>query len=46
MKRAEFASCHLVNIKVAIDSLLLKQQLDEDVKEIATSIKVEKVLYL
>ena len=24
MKQAEFASCHLVDIKVAIDSLLLK----------------------
>ena len=24
MKQAEFAFCHLVNIKVAIDSLLLK----------------------
>ena len=46
MKQAEFASYQLVKIKVAIDFLLLKiKQEDEDVKENASEIKVENILY-
>ena len=45
MKQAKIASWHLIDIKIAIDSLLLKKQQDEGVKEIETESKVENVLY-
>ena len=46
MKQAEYASCQLVKIKVAIDFLLLEiKQEDEDVKEFASEIKVDNILY-
>ena len=44
MEQVEFASCHLINIEIAINSLLLKRkQLDEGV-EIANELKVHNVL--
>ena len=45
MKQADFASCPLINMKVVIDSLLLKKKKLKMWKEIKTEIKVEKVLY-
>ena len=46
MDQAELASCHLINIKVAIDSLLLKQNSRmKMLQEIANKMKVETVLY-
>ena len=32
MEQAEFASCHLIDIEIAIDYFLLKKQQDEGVK--------------
>ena len=45
MEEAEFASCHLINVKKTIDSLLLKKQQDEGVKEIPNESKVLNVIY-
>ena len=45
MEQAEFASCHLINIEIAINSFLLKRkQQDEGVKN-ANELKVQNVLY-
>ena len=45
MEQAEFASCHLINREIAINSLLLKRKQQDEGVEIANELKVQKVLY-
>ena len=45
MEQAEFAASHLINIKIAIDSLLLKKKKPHEEVKIANEIKVQNVLY-
>ena len=45
MEQTEFAAGHLINIQVAIDSLLLKENSTNEGVEIENKTKVQKVLY-
>ena len=45
MEQAEFASCHLINIEIAINSLLLKGKQQVEGVKIANELKVQKVIY-
>ena len=45
MEQAEFASRHLINEKMAIDSLLLKENNRMKVREIPNESKVQNVIY-
>ena len=44
MEQAELASCHPINIEIALNSLLLGKQQDKGV-EIANEKEVQNVLY-
>ena len=43
MEQAEFASCHLINIEIAINSLLLKGKQQDEGVEIANYLNVQNV---
>ena len=45
MEQADFASCHLINIEIAINSLLPKRKQQDEGVEIANDLKVQNVLY-
>ena len=45
MEQAEFAAGHLIYVKIAIDSLLLKRKHQHEGVEIANELKVQNVLY-
>ena len=45
MERAEFASCHLINIEIDINSFFLKRKQQDKGVEIANELKVQNVLY-
>ena len=45
IEQAEFASCHLINKEIAINSLLLKRKQQGEDVEIANELKVQNVLY-
>ena len=45
MEQAEFASCHLIIIEVAINSLVLKREQQDEGVKIANEIKVQNALY-
>ena len=39
MEQVEFAACHLIDVQIAIDSLLLKRQQQDEGVKIANEIK-------
>ena len=45
MEQAEFAAGHLVDVKIAINALLLKGKQQYEGVEIAIELKVQNVLY-
>ena len=45
MEQAEFASCHLINIDIAIDSLLVKRKRQDEGVKITNEFKVQNELY-
>ena len=45
IEQAEFASCHLIKIEIAINSLLLKRKQQDEGVEIANGLRVQNVLY-
>ena len=45
MKRAEIAAGHLIDVEIAIDSLLLKRKQQDEGVEIANEIKQHNELY-
>ena len=45
MEQAEFASCHLIKIETAIDSLFLKENDNMKVWKIATELKLQNAFY-
>ena len=45
MEQAEFAAGHLIDVKIAIDSLLLKRKQQHEGVEIANELKVQNVFY-
>ena len=45
MKQAEFAAGHLIDVKIAIDSLLLKRKQQHEGVEIANEMKEQNELY-
>ena len=45
MEQAEFASCHLINIEIAINFLLLNRKQQGEGVKIANELKEQNVLY-
>ena len=44
MEQANFASCHLIKIEIAINSLLLKRKQQDEAVKTANQLKVQNVL--
>ena len=45
MEQVEFAAGHLIDVKIAIDSLVLKRKQQDEGVKIANEIKVQNALY-
>ena len=45
MEQAEFAAGHLIDVEIAIDSLLLKRKQQHEGAEIAKETNMQNVLY-
>ena len=45
MEQAEFVSCHLIILEIAINSPFLKTKQQDEGVEIANELKVQNVLY-
>ena len=45
LEQADFASCHLINIEIAINSLLLRRKQQDEGMEIANELKMQNVLF-
>ena len=46
MEQAEFASCHLIDIEIAIDSFFLKKKLQDECVKIANELKSAECIIL
>ena len=45
VEQAELASCHVINIEIAIDSLLLKRKQQDEGVKIAIELKVQNLIH-